>query len=153
MIYNAIQLDLVLIVVWVIVFFVAVLVEVLEPQLVSIWFAGGALIALLATTLFNAPLWLQIILFIFTTIALLILTRPFVKRVSHLPVTPTNADALIGQDILIEKAFGPKKEGYGLHADIRWTLVSDSPDTFEKGEYAVIKGIHGNKLTVSKKGR
>jgi membrane protein implicated in regulation of membrane protease activity len=153
MIYNAIQLDLVFIVVWVIIFFVAVIIEVVEPQLVSIWFAGGALIALLATTLFNAPLWLQLILFIATTILLLFLTRPFVKRVSHQPATPTNADALIGQDILIEKAFGPKKEGVGIHADIRWTLVCDSADTFAKGEYALIQGIHGNKLSVTKKGR
>jgi membrane protein implicated in regulation of membrane protease activity len=151
MIFTTIDVQLVGIILWVVVFFVAVIVESLEPQLVSLWFAGGALVALLFATFFNVNLIWQVLIFTVTSVVLLILTRPFVKKVTNRPAVPTNADALIGQEILVEKGFGPKESGMGLHGDVRWKLVSEKPLSFKAGEFAVIQAIHGNKLTVIKK--
>ncbi len=151
MILTSIDLQLVGIILWVVVFFVAVIVESLEPQLVSLWFAGGALFALLFATLFQVGLLWQILIFTVTSVVLLILTRPFVKKVTNRPTIPTNADALIGQDILIEKGFGPKMSGMGMHGDVRWKLMSHQDATFKAGEYATIQAINGNKLVVTKK--
>lgn len=150
MFLTSIDIQVVVVVIWVVAFFVAVLIEVLEPQLVSLWFAGGALVALIAAIL-NLNLVIQVLLFLATTILLLILTRPFVKRVTNKVPVPTNADALIGQEILIEKGFSLKTQGVGLHADIRWKLVTDQDTLFENGEFAIVKAIKGNKLLVTKK--
>jgi membrane protein implicated in regulation of membrane protease activity len=150
MVLSAIDIQVIVVVVWVVAFFLAVLIEVLEPQLVSLWFAGGALVALVAAIL-NVNVVVQVVLFLASTIVLLILTRPFVKRVTNKVPVPTNADALIGKEILVEKGFSLKSQGVGLHADIRWKLVTDQDISFDQGEFAIVKAIKGNKLFVTKK--
>ena len=50
-------------------------VEAAIPGLVSIWFAIGALAALIAA-LFHAPLWLQLVWFLAVSVLTLVLTRP-----------------------------------------------------------------------------
>jgi len=151
MVFTNIDFQIVGIIVWVVVFFVAVIIESLEPQLVSLWFAGGALVALLFATLFQVNIIWQFLLFMGTSVLLLILTRPFVKTVTTRPTIPTNADALINTEILVQKGFGPKQFGMGFHGDVRWKLVGDGDVSFKAGDYAIIKSINGNKLTVGKK--
>jgi membrane protein implicated in regulation of membrane protease activity len=151
MILTNIDFQLVGIIVWVVVFFVAVIIESLEPQLVSLWFAGGALVALLFATIFQVNFVWQALLFTLTSVILLVLTRPFVKKVTTYPTVPTNADALIGKEILVEKGFGPKQSGMGLQGDIHWKLIAKGDVSFKSGEFAIVQEINGNKLTVIKK--
>ena len=61
-------------VVWLIAMIVLLVVEGLVPGLISIWFALGALAALVSALL-HAPLWLQIVWFLAVSIAALALTR------------------------------------------------------------------------------
>jgi membrane protein implicated in regulation of membrane protease activity len=151
MILTNIDFQLVGIIVWVVVFFVAVIIESLEPQLVSLWFAGGALVALLFATVFQVNFVWQALLFTLTSVILLVLTRPFVKKVTTYPTVATNADALIGKEILVEKGFGPKQSGMGLQGDVHWKLITKGDVSFKSGEFAIVQEINGNKLTVIKK--
>jgi membrane protein implicated in regulation of membrane protease activity len=151
MILTNIDFQLVGIILWVVVFFVAVIIESLEPQLVSVWFAGGALVALLFATVFQVNIVWQVLLFTLTSVVLLLLTRPFVRKVTTTPTVATNADALIGNDILVEKGFGPKQSGMGLQGDVRWKLIAKGDVSFKSGEFAIVQEINGNKLTVIKK--
>ena len=151
MLFMNIDFQLIGIIGWVIVFFVAVIIESLEPQLVSVWFAGGALVALLFATLFQVDLGWQLLVFTLTSVVLLFLTRPFVRKVSTSPTVATNADALIGKEILIEKGFGPKQSGMGLQGDVHWKLIAKGDVSFKSGEFAIVQEINGNKLTVIKK--
>jgi membrane protein implicated in regulation of membrane protease activity len=146
-----IDFQLVGIISWVVVFFVAIIIESLEPQLVSLWFAGGALVALLFATIFQVNFIWQALIFTLTSVTLLLLTRPFVKKVTLFPTVATNADALIGKEILVEKGFGPKQSGMGLQGDIHWKLISKGDVSFKSGEFAIVQEINGNKLTVIKK--
>ena len=66
-------------VVWLVLMIVLLIVEGLVPGLVSIWFALGALAALLSA-LAGAPLWLQIVWFLIVSVASLALTRPLAKK-------------------------------------------------------------------------
>ena len=151
MVLTNIDFQLVGIIVWVVVFFVAVIIESLEPQLVSLWFAGGALVALLFATVFQVNLVWQALLFTLTSVILLVLTRPFVKKVTKYPTVATNADALIGKEILVEKGFGPKQSGMELQGDVHWKLIAKGDVSFKSGEFAIVQEINGNKLTVIKK--
>jgi membrane protein implicated in regulation of membrane protease activity len=146
-----VDLQLIGIIGWVVVFFVAVIIESIEPQLVSVWFAGGALVALLFATLFQVDLVWQLLVFTLTSVLLLFLTRPFVRKVSTSPTVATNADALIGKEIFVEKGFGPKQSGMGLQGDVHWKLIAKGDVSFKNGEFAIVQEINGNKLTVIKK--
>ena len=75
MIIGGIQMS----VFWLVAMVVLLIVEAAVPGLISIWFAIGALAALISA-LFHAPIWLQLVWFLVVSILTLILTRPFVKK-------------------------------------------------------------------------
>ena len=70
------------------------LIEAATAALVSVWFVGGAVAALLVSLLGGA-LWLQILLFLAVSAVILALTRPLVKKMAG-HVQPTNLDQTIG---------------------------------------------------------
>ena len=81
---------------WLIVFIVLVGAELATLQLVSIWFAVGALGALVSSLL-GAGIEIQLIIFIAISLILLILVKPATSRIMKKHVTKTNADSLIEQ--------------------------------------------------------
>ena len=81
---------------WLIVFIILIGAELATLQLVSIWFAVGALGAL-AASLLGAGIEIQLIIFIALSLILLILMKPVTSRIMKRHVTKTNADSLIGQ--------------------------------------------------------
>lgn len=60
----------------------------------------------------------------------------------------TNADAMLGEKIAVLEKVGPEQLGEGKFRDVVWSLKSDQ--VIEKGEYAKIVRIDGNKLIVEK---
>ena len=77
-----------------------VVLEAVTYQLVSIWFAFGAAGALIAS-LCGAGMYLQLGIFLAIAILLLLILRPFsINLVKH-PDVKTNADSLIGKQVLI----------------------------------------------------
>ena len=85
---------------WLITMVLLFVIEAAVPGLVSIWFALGALAALVSALL-KAPVWLQIVWFIVVSILLLVLTKPLVKKVQTGKIQPTNADAVIGKECCV----------------------------------------------------
>ena len=69
--------------------------EAATAALVSIWFVGGAAVALLASFL-GAALWLQIALFLAASVGILAAGRPPVKR-GNAKNLPTKLDPGIGR--------------------------------------------------------
>ena len=64
---------------WLVSMIVLFIVEAATVNLVTIWFAVGALAALISS-LAGGPLWLQIVLFIVFTVVTLIPTRTLAKK-------------------------------------------------------------------------
>ena len=87
-------------VVWLIAMIVLLVVEAIVPGLISIWFALGALAALIAAAL-HAPMWLQVTWFLVVSVAALALTRPLAKKYVNGRVKPTNADMLLGKECVV----------------------------------------------------
>ena len=69
-------------------------------HLVSIWFAAGALVAMIAAAL-GAKLWLQVTLFILVSGALLALLWPMVRKFLRPNLKKTNIDSIIGATGLV----------------------------------------------------
>ena len=92
--------------IWIGLIVIFLIVEGLTAGLVTIWFAVGALAALIAVGVhynnrINTPLWLQLVWFFAVSIAAFAVTRPLVKKYINGRTQPTNADMLIGQECLV----------------------------------------------------
>lgn len=85
---------------WLVLLIVAIGVEVYSMGLTSIWFAGGALVAILATIL-HAPLFLQVILFFLVSMVLLIFTRPVAVRYFNKDRVKTNVESMVGRQAVV----------------------------------------------------
>ena len=137
--------------VWLAAMVVLLIVEAIVPGLVSIWFAIGALAALI-TSLLNAPLWLQVVWFLAVSVAALVLTRPLAQRYVNAKVQPTNADALIGRDCVVTEGIdnlagtGAVKIGGKV-----WTARAENEnDRYAVGDVVKALKIEGVKLIVRK---
>lgn len=137
---------------WLIVMVVFLVVEGLVPGLVSIWFAIGALAALLAAML-HAPLWLQLVWFVVISVASLALTRPLAKKYVNARVQPTNADRILGRDCVVRERIDNLSGTGAVAADGKvWTArMLEDEETAEVGEVVVARKIEGVKLLVEKK--
>lgn len=85
---------------WLVLLIVAIVVEVFTMGLTTIWFAGGALVAILATLL-HAPIWLQIILFVAVSLLLLFFTRPVAVKYFNKDRVKTNVESMVGRQAVV----------------------------------------------------
>lgn len=143
--------DVQLSVLWLIAMIVLLIIEAVVPGLISIWFALGALAALVAA-LFHAPFWLQVVWFLVVSILTLLLTRPFVKKYVNNRVTPTNADMVIGKEAVVTEAIDNLQEKGAVRLDGKiWTArMADESAGAEVGETVRILRIEGVKLIAEK---
>lgn len=143
--------DVQLSVLWLIAMIVLLIIEAVVPGLISIWFALGALAALVAA-LFHAPFWLQVVWFLVVSILTLLLTRPFVKKYVNNRVTPTNADMVIGKEAVVTEAIDNLQEKGAVRLDGKiWTArMADENAGAGVGETVRILRIEGVKLITEK---
>ena len=118
-------------------------------HLVSIWFALGALAAMIGAAL-HASVVVQILLFVGVSAVLLICLWPFTRKVLNPKLEKTNVDATVGQrgyvtqDIDNVDATGQVKLG-GMH----WSARSVSGEKIEKGTLVQVERVEGVKAFVS----
>ena len=82
--------------IWAIVLIVALVVEFSTPQLVSIWFALGAVVALLLSIL-GVHLWVQIVAFVVVSLLLLIFCEKFWQNISKQKMKAQMPTVLLGK--------------------------------------------------------
>ena len=117
-------------------------------HLVSIWFALGALAAMIGAAL-HASVVVQILLFVGVSAVLLICLWPFTRKVLNPKLEKTNVDATVGQrgyvtqDIDNVDATGQVKLG-GMH----WSARSVSGKKIEKGTLVQVERVEGVKAFV-----
>ena len=135
--------------VWLVAMIVLLIVEGMAPGLVSIWFALGALAAMISAML-KAPLWLQVVWFVAVSALSLLLTRPLAKKYVNAHTTATNADMAIGRDCVVaEEIDNIRGTGAVTVGGKIWTARMASPDgKAAKGETLRVLRIEGVKLIV-----
>ena len=138
-------------VVWLIAMAVFLIVEGIVPGLVSIWFALGALAALIAAMV-GAPLWLQLVWFVLVSIAALALTRPLARKYVNGRVTPTNADRILGRECVVREAIDNLRGTGAVAVDGKvWTArMLKENETAREGETVIARLIDWVKLIVEK---
>lgn len=136
---------------WLIASAVFLLVEILTLGLTSIWFAGGSVIAAIAA-LVGSPLWGQILLFIFVTCLLFVLTRPIAKRYLNSKIQKTNTDALIGQRGIVKETINNMESKGRVQLNGQdWTARSiEAGEIIPVGSEVKVRKIQGVKLIVER---
>lgn len=136
-------------VVWLITMIVLLVIEGVVPGLISIWFALGALAALISALL-HAPLWLQIVWFLVVSIVALALTRPLAKKYINSKTQPTNADMLIGKECVVRESIDNVLGVGAVSVDGKvWTARTENDEfRLQEGSRAVVVRIEGVKLIV-----
>ncbi len=137
-----------MLIIWLALFVVFLIVEAATVGLASIWFAAGALVALICTA-FGGAVWLQVALFVVVSGVTLIFTRPLAKKYLNPNRKATNADMVltkvgtVTEDIDNITGSGTVSVGGKL-----WSARSLTGQVLEKGSYVRADHIEGVKLIV-----
>lgn len=134
---------------WLAVLIIMLVIEIVTLGLATIWFAGGALAAF-AASFFGAPMWLEIILFLAVSIALLLLTRPMAVKYLNQSRVKTNVESLIGCDAVVISEIN-NLAGVGLItvAGQEWSAkTEDNDNIIPVGSVVTIKEIKGVRAVV-----
>lgn len=137
---------------WLIVLVMLVIIELLTMGLTTIWFAGGALVATIASV-FNTPFFLQIILFLVVSAVLLFFTRPLAVRYFNKDRVRTNAESLVGrQAIVISEIDNLQGVGQVNVGGMEWSARTRMDGVrLPVGTVTTILGINGVKLIVEER--
>lgn len=136
-------------IVWVVIMVVFLVVEAATAGLTCIWFAIGALAALIAA-LFGAPIWLQLVWFFVVSVVTLYFTRPLVLKYVNSRSQPTNADMVIGKEALVTEAIDNVESAGAVAVGGKvWTARSENGEPIEVGSIVTVLRIEGVKLIVS----
>ena len=134
---------------WLGAFVVFGVLEAATVNLTSIWFAVGALAALLAAAL-GAQLWLQVTVFILASALSLVLTRPLARRLLEKHRTPTNVDRILGQTCEVTEAIDNTAGTGAVYVDGKtWTARSQDGAALPAGALVQIRAVEGVKLIVT----
>jgi len=132
---------------WAVFFVVFVIVEISTFDLVSIWLAVGSLGAMFMS-IFDLPLWSQLLVFIVASTILIIATRPIVKKLLK-EVKPTNSELDIGKTATVTEEINNKagKGRVNLNG-VFWAARTVDDEIIPEGTIVIVKEIDGAKLIV-----
>ena len=134
---------------WLLAMVVFIVLELSTVSLTCIWFALGALAALVSA-LFHAPVWLQVFWFFAVSILALAVTRPLVKKFNNTNTVATNADMVIGQSCVVMEPISNLSETGAVKVGGKvWTARSTDGTVFAPGERVIAVRIEGVKLIVA----
>ena len=131
-------------IIWIAALILFLLVEAATVGLVSLWFAGGSLAALIAA-LCGGPFWLQIVLFLLASAGLLAALRFVTPRKVR-----TNADRVVDQEALVTERIDPLSgTGAVKVGGVEWTARASGGTVIEAGTLVKVLRIEGAKVTVT----
>ncbi len=133
---------------WGVLFLLFVVIELATVNLVTIWFAIGALITLFVSYFIKVNVLIQTVIFIVVSLISLLLTKPIIRKFKVVNFEPTNSDRYIGKKGDVIKRITPKEKGEVKVLGTVWTATSD--ETLEVGDEIEVVKIDGVKLIVKK---
>lgn len=137
-----------MIVVWLAVALIMLVIEALTVGLTTIWFAAGALAALIAALL-DMTIAVQIVVFLAVSVCLLIFTRKIFVEKLKAGAEKTNVDALVGEKAIVVSPINPYEVGQVKVGGQVWSAVGKNPeDAFAVDQLVKINAIEGVKLIV-----
>ena len=138
-------------IVWIVIAVILGIIEAVTVSLVSIWFAVGAVVAIIPAY-FGVPLWGQILVFLAASALCFAFTKRFFKDIVKVKKQPTNADSLVGTDGIVTAEIN-NLEGNGkvYISGLTWSAKSKDGNNISEGEVVTVSKIEGVTLVVESK--
>lgn len=137
--------------VWLAAMIILIIIEIVTVGLTTIWFAIGALVAIIVSML-GGGIILQLTVFLLISLGMLIFTRPLAIRYINNSRTRTNYEGIIGKVVRItQEVDNIAGKGAAVVNGQEWTVRSaDDGIRMEAGSLAKIVDIKGVRLIVDK---
>lgn len=134
---------------WLVALVVLAVVEAATVALVSLWFALGALAALI-TSFFVQNIWIQFAVFLVVSLVTLLVIRPLTRRYVAPKQVATNADRAVGTEGVVTQAIDNRNtQGQVTVGGSVWTARSDPEENIPAGTTVRVLRIEGVKLIVT----
>ncbi len=137
---------------WLVLLILCIVIEIATLGLASIWFAGGAVPAMIVAAI-GGPLWLQILLFFVVSLLLLFFTRPVAVKYFNKDRIKTNAESLVGRTaIVISDICNLEGIGQVTVSGQEWSARSVKDGVLiPTGTVVIVRAINGVKLIVEER--
>ena len=134
---------------WLILIIAFIVAELMTAGLATIWFAGGAVVAAILSAM-EAPVYMQIILFIVVSAVLMAAIRPIAVKYFNPERTKTNVDAVIGkQGVVTARIDNAAQEGSVKVDGMTWSARAlIHQQVIEEGALVSVRKVEGVKLIV-----
>lgn len=133
---------------WLIVFVVFSASELVSLGLTCIWFAIGALVACIAALL-GAPFSVQVLIFIISSVLVLVFGRPWAVKHINNKTEKTNVESIVGKTgIVVADIDNVKAQGMVKIDGMDWTARSEDGQPIPKDTLVVIQQVKGVKVIV-----
>ncbi|MDE7476973.1 MAG: NfeD family protein [Lachnospiraceae bacterium] len=135
--------------IWLAAMIILIIIEIVTVGLTTIWFAIGALVAIIVS-LFGGGTILQLTIFLLISLSMLIFTRPLAVRYINNTRTRTNYEGIIGKVVRItQDVDNIAGQGCAVVNGQEWTVrTADTKSKIAAGSLVKIVDIKGVKLIV-----
>lgn len=140
---------IVCIIAWSVVIIAAILIEISTIALTSVWFALGAIVALVLA-IFNVDFLWQLLAFVGVSTIALLATRPIAKKMNTKDVIHTNADKIVQMIGIVTKEIPVGEIGEVRVNSELWRAKSLEDEPIKEGEKIIVNNLDGNKVIVSR---
>lgn len=124
-------------------------VEASTVTVVSLWFAAGALAAMVVSLLGGA-VWLQVVAFLVVSVVTLTALRPLTRKFFTPKLTPTNVDSVIGSTGLVTAPIDNLTATGQIKLNgMEWTARSTTGEPIPVGTKVTVDRIEGVKVFVT----
>lgn len=137
--------------VWLAAMIILIIIEIVTVGLTTIWFAIGALVAIIVSML-GGGIILQLTVFLLISLSMLIFTRPLAVRYINSTRTRTNYEGIIGKVVRItQDVDNIAGRGSAVVNGQEWTVRTvDDKSRIAAGSLAKVVDIRGVRLVVEK---
>lgn len=134
------------IILWSILLAVFVVAEIATVNLVTVWFAVGALAALISSA-FTRSLLVQVIVFLVVSAIALAASKPLMDKARHMrPAAPVGLERNLGRQATVVQPIQPETSGRVRLDGVDWTAVCETE--LAEGALCTVTGISGTTLRV-----
>ena len=136
---------------WLAVTAAALVIEFTTSEMVSIWFVGGGLVAMLLAGL-GLEWYFHVPAFIVVSLVLMLCFRSLVMKKLKGKDVRTNADTAIGKEYELIDGISFNAAGSIKINGVTWSAVTENENAeIPAGTKVIVKGIEGNKYIVEEK--
>ena len=136
-------------IIWLGIFVLAIIIEALTADLVTIWFAFGGVIALVISFIPGVNWWIELIVFMVISMATLLCLRPIATKLLKRNIVSSNVDEMIHKKGKMIKGCDELNHGEVKINGVIWTAISsDEHQDIKEGTLVEVLAVDGNKLVV-----